>query len=151
MSMSTVSAPSPSTATSLMLCENWLRNAFPSELHTVRTRSASDSQPAAVIVERANPTCDTERVPLLVVEISDAPIEEYPADEANRYAAAGVRDYWVVEVAARRLHIFRDPRPDGEAKHGYRYHHIRAYSTHSLVAPLAAELHLAQVVNLLPW
>ncbi|MCS6866900.1 MAG: Uma2 family endonuclease [Gemmataceae bacterium] len=151
MSMSTVSAPSKAASTSLMLCENWLRHAFPSELHTVRTRSASDTQPAAVIVERANPTSAAERVPLLVVEISDWPLEEYPAEEANRYAAEGLRDYWVLEVAARRLHIFRDPQPDSDAKHGHRYGHVRTYSTNSLVAPLAAELHLAQVVNLLPW
>jgi hypothetical protein len=57
----------------------------------------------------------------------------------------------VIEVAARQIRVFRDPKPDPESKHGAAYKQVRVYSTYSLIAPLAAEIHLAQVVNLLPW
>lgn len=153
--MSTLTAPSRAAATSLLLTENWLRNVFPSDLYTVESRpafpEAEGEQLPAVVVTHAHPASDAERLPLLVVEVSDAPVEEYPGEEAGRFAAAGVRDYWVIEVAARRLHIHRDPRPDPEARHGFSYKQVRTCSPNALISPLVAELHLAQVVNLLPW
>lgn len=153
--MSTLTAPSKSSQTTLMMTENWLRNVFSSNLYTIESRAAfpeADSeQPTALVVTHAHPTTDADRVPLLVVEVSDAPIAEYPGEEAGRFAAAGVRDYWVIEVNARRIHIHRDPRPDSDARHGYTYKQVRACTPNSLISPLMAELHLAQVINLLPW
>jgi Uma2 family endonuclease len=47
---------------------------------------------------------------LLVIEISLGP----PATDAKLkpalYAAAGVPDYWVVDIAAKRIRVFREPR-----------------------------------------
>lgn len=153
--MSTLTAPSKSSKTTLMMTENWLRTVFPSNLYTIESRAAfpdADSeQPSALVVLRAHPASDAERVPLLVVEVSDATITDYPGEEAGRFAAAGVRDYWVIEVSARRLHVHRDPQPDADAKHGHSYKQVRVFSPNSLISPLAAELHLAQVINLLPW
>lgn len=153
--MSTLTAPSRAAATSLLLTENWLRNVFPSDLYTVESRpalpDAEGEQPPAVVVTHAHPATNADRVPLLVVEVSDAPISEYPGEEASRFAAAGVRDYWVIEVSARRLHVHRDPRPDPESRYGHSYKQVRPCSPNALVSPLVAELHLAQVINLLPW
>jgi|GEM_PF-2660986 len=153
--MSTLTAPSTAAATAQLLTENWLRNVFPSNLYTVEGRAASveldGEHPAAIVVTHADATNDTGRVPLLVVEVSDAPVTVYPAEEAGRFAVAGVRDYWVIEVVARRLHVYRDPRPDPDAKYGHSYKQVRVFSPNALIAPLAAELHLAQVINLLPW
>jgi Uma2 family endonuclease len=148
--MSTMTAPSKSAKTALMMTENWLRTVFSSDLYAVRARAdeASDHAPA-LEVTRLHPK-DGD-APLLVVEVSDAPVGPEAIDEAGRYAAAGVRDFWVIEVAARRVHTFRDPRPDADAKHSYSYQQVRANSQFALVAPLAAEIHLAQVCNLLPW
>ena len=145
--MSTLTAPSKAATTAQMMTENWLRNVFPSDLYTVRGE-LGDRGPTVVVTHTH--TTDTEP-PVLVVEVSDAAVSAETAEEAGRHAAAGVRDFWVLEVGARKLHIFRDPRPDADAKHGYSYTQVRANSPYALVSPLAAEIHLAQVINLLPW
>ncbi|MBN9121296.1 MAG: Uma2 family endonuclease [Planctomycetes bacterium] len=150
MSMSTLAVPSKSATTVLLLTENWLRNVFPSDLYTVRGRDAGEDgdNPAVVVTHRHS---KDDNVPLLVVEVSDAPMSAEAVEEAGRYAAAGARDFWVIEVAARKLHTFRNPQPDADTKHGYSYQQVRANSQFALVAPLVADIHLAQVCNLLPW
>jgi len=151
--MSTLTAPSKAAATAQLLTENWLRNVFSSDLYVVSGRTADiDGEgrrtPTVVVTHlHAN---DTEP-PVLVVEVSDAPMSEEIIEEAGRYAASGVRDYWVIELGARKLHTFHDPRLDSDARHGGRYAQVRAHSPYALVSPLAAEIHLAQVINLLPW
>jgi Uma2 family endonuclease len=149
--MSILTAPSKAATTALMMTENWLRTAFSSDLYAVRARGAGEDadHAPAVVVTRLHPKAGEP--PLLVVEVSDAPVDAEAAEELGRYAAAGVRDVWVIEAGARRLHTFRDPRPDADAKHSYSYQQVRANSQFALVAPLAAEIHLAQVCNLLPW
>lgn len=149
--MSMMTAPSKSATTVLLMTENWLRTVFPSDLYSVRARGAAEDgdHPPALVVTRLRP--EEGAAPLLVVEVSDVPVSPEVEEEAGRYAAAGVRDFWLVEVGARRLHTFRDPRPHAGAKHGYSYQQVRANSQFALVAPLAAEIHLAQVCNLLPW
>ena len=149
--MATLTAPSKSAATALLLTENWLRNVFPSDLYSVRARAAGEDGDHApgVVVSHLRPK-EGDAL-LLVVEVSDGPVSEDVAEDAGRHAAAGVRDFWVIEVSARRLHTFRDPQPDADAKHSYTYHQVRANSQFALVAPLAADIHLAQVCNLLPW
>ncbi len=154
--MSTLTAPSTSAKTAQLLTENWLRNVFPMDLYAVRghTGAAIDNDAGhvpGVIVEHAHPPGGADHPPLLVVEVSDGPVTDAAAEAAGRYAAAGVRDYWVIEVAARRLHTYRDPQPDPAARHGAGYKQVRTHSQYALVAPLAAEIHLAQVINLLPW
>ncbi|EJL34520.1 hypothetical protein PMI01_01577 [Caulobacter sp. AP07] len=50
---------------------------------------------------------------VLVVEVSIA-TRRYDLTEKSRlYAQAGVPEYWVIEPKARRVTIFRAPRPDG--------------------------------------
>jgi hypothetical protein len=152
MSTPLLTAPSRAAATAQLLTENWLRNVFSPDLYTVRERAdaAPDGARApAVVVAHAHDRAGEP--PVLVVSISDAPVSAETVEDAGRHAAAGVKDFWVIEVAARRLHTFRDPRPDAGAKHGYSYQQVRAHSQTALVAPLAAEIHLAQVINLLPW
>lgn len=49
----------------------------------------------------------------LIVEVSDSTIERDLQIKADLYAAAGILDYWVVNVRAEQLHIFRQPQADG--------------------------------------
>ena len=135
--MSTLTAPSSAAATAQLLTENWLRNVFSCNLYKVEGRAAGEvdsDHPMAIVVTHAHPTDEGGRVPLLVVEVSDMPVAEYPAEEASRFAAAGVRDYWVIEVTARRLHVYRDPRPDPDTKHGHSYKQVRVYSPNARFA-----------------
>lgn len=57
---------------------------------------------------------DVDRHPstaLLVVEVSDQTLQMDLGVKAELYAAAGVPDYWVLDLAKRQLHVLRDPAP----------------------------------------
>ena len=84
----------------------------------------------------------------LVVEVSDTTLALDLTEKAELYATAGIADYWVLDLEARRLLVFRDPGslPDG----------ARAYRTHltlgpsDSVSPLAAPGATICVKQLLP-
>src|SRR5271166_5375791 len=67
----------------------------------------------------------------LVVEISDSTLGFDLTTKAELYARAGIVEYWVVDVAARRLIVHRDPRAG-------LYRSVTAYSEQEVVAPLAS-------------
>jgi Uma2 family endonuclease len=52
------------------------------------------------------------------------------------YAAADLPDYWVVDVDAKRLRIYRDPGPDGYATESVLGPEDRAEPLHLSVPPL---------------
>jgi Uma2 family endonuclease len=75
----------------------------------------------------------------LVVEIADSSLTFDLTTKAALYARAGIVEYWVLDVAGRRLIVHRDAKASGYAS-------IIAYSEHESVAPLAApqaEFHVA--------
>lgn len=67
----------------------------------------------------------------LVVEISDSTIGFDLKAKAELYARAGIIEYWVFDIGARRLIVHRDPR------NGL-YQSVTAYRRDEAVAPLAA-------------
>jgi Uma2 family endonuclease len=66
----------------------------------------------------------------LVVEISDSTLGFDLTVKAELYARAGIIDYWVVDVAARRLIVHREPREG-------LYRSVTAYGEHETASPLA--------------
>ncbi len=46
---------------------------------------------------------------MLVVEIADTSLDHDTTTKAALYAAAGIADYWVVDLVARAVIVFRDP------------------------------------------
>ena len=52
---------------------------------------------------------------LLVIEVSDRSLWYDRGEKAGLYAAAGLADYWIVNVAGRCVEVLRDPGPDGYA------------------------------------
>jgi Uma2 family endonuclease len=58
----------------------------------------------------------------LVVEVADTTGDFDRHRKGPMYAAAGIQEYWVVDVGARIVDVYRDPhlRADGSA--GYRIH-----------------------------
>lgn len=46
---------------------------------------------------------------LLLIEISDSSLEYDCGEKAEVYAAAEIRDYWVVNLQDRLIHVFRNP------------------------------------------
>lgn len=79
----------------------------------------------------------------LVVEVADATLRKDTVTKARLYARARIADYWVLDVAGRRLLVHRQPRAG-------RYASVVAYAEHEAVAPLAAPEHFARVADLLP-
>jgi Uma2 family endonuclease len=67
----------------------------------------------------------------LVVEISDSTLAFDLTTKAQLYARAGIVEYWVVDIAVRRLIVHCDPREG-------LYRSVIAYAEHEAVAPLAA-------------
>lgn len=52
---------------------------------------------------------------LLVIEVSDTTVRYDTRVKAPRYAAAGIPDYWLVNVKRNTITVFRDPSPTGYA------------------------------------
>jgi Uma2 family endonuclease len=101
-------------------------------LKTVRT---NEPEPDLVVLAKpsrefrdANPRPTDLR---LVVEISDSTLGFDLTTKAELYARAGIVEYWVVDVAARRLIVHRGPR---EGLYGS----VTAYSEEECVTPLAS-------------
>ncbi len=67
---------------------------------------------------------------LLLIEVADSSLETDRGEKAHLYAAAGVMDYWIVNLAGRTVEVRRD------AKEG-RYHDVQSFATGSFVQPLA--------------
>jgi Uma2 family endonuclease len=72
---------------------------------------------------------------LLVVEIADSSLPTDLNTKAPRYAASGVREYWVINAHTLATTVFREPRQSGE--YGYR-HEFQA--TDTLIPMLAPSL-----------
>lgn len=80
---------------------------------------------------------------LLVGEVSDTTLAYDLRNKATLYAAAGIPDYWVLDVVGRRLYVHRRPASDG-------YREVRIYSETEEVSPLARPDTAILVASLLP-
>lgn len=54
---------------------------------------------------------------LLVIEVAETSLQYDLGEKAAVYAAGGVPDYWVVDVAAEIVHVLRRPGPLGYGEH----------------------------------
>jgi Uma2 family endonuclease len=77
---------------------------------------------------KSNPPAQDLR---LLVEIADTSLSFDLKVKAALYARAGVAEYWVLDVAGRRLLVHRNPQFGA-------YMDVAAYSEHESVSPLAA-------------
>ncbi|MGO9254759.1 MAG: Uma2 family endonuclease [Bryobacteraceae bacterium] len=67
----------------------------------------------------------------LVVEIADSSLRFDLTTKAALYARARIADYWVLDVAGRRMIVHRDPQAEG-------YRTVTVFGAEDSVAPLAA-------------
>lgn len=49
----------------------------------------------------------------LVIEVADSSLRYDCGEKSDLYAAGGIKDYWVVDVQAKLVHIFRQPQKNG--------------------------------------
>ncbi len=79
----------------------------------------------------------------LVAEVSDATLARDITAKAVLYARAGIAEYWVIDVAGRRLLIHSDAQPDGYAR-------VMEYTETEIAAPLFAPMESFAVADILP-
>jgi Uma2 family endonuclease len=145
-------------ALAIKLCEDAL-NAIYGGGHWVRVQMPLDLTPRsspdpdlAVISgsprthsTRANPTSA-----LLVVEVSESSLGYDRGYKANLYAAAGIADYWIVNLVDRQVEIHRVPISDASVDFGCRYSTIQILQSADLASPLSLSSKSVAVADLLP-
>lgn len=105
---------------------------------------STDPQPdLAVVAGSPRGTTDHPTTAALVVEVADTSFKYYTTTKLAAYAAAGIADYWVLDVNARQLHVFRGPAGDAYADH-------QTLGPADTVTPLAAPAAAVRVADLLP-
>jgi Uma2 family endonuclease len=87
---------------------------------------------------------------VLVVEVSDTTLPFDLTEKAERYATAGVADYWVLDLDGRRLLVLRDPQPLPKGLGATAYRTELALGPADRVSPLAAPHAAVLVADLLP-
>jgi Uma2 family endonuclease len=87
---------------------------------------------------------------LLVLEVADSSVAYDLGYKADLYAAAGIADYWVVDVPAGAVVVLRAPQPDSASPTQARYAERRTYQRGEQITPLAAGAASIAVADLLP-
>jgi Uma2 family endonuclease len=87
---------------------------------------------------------------VLVVEVADTTLPTDMTEKAERYATAGIADYWVLDLNGRRLLVFRDPvsLPSGLGATAYKK--CLTLGLADSISPLAAPAATIRVADLLP-
>ncbi len=79
----------------------------------------------------------------LAVEVSDRTLRRDLGEKQAQYGGAGIPEYWVVNINARTLHVFRRPVPGGYAEE-------TVLAPADTVSPLASPASRLRVTDLLP-
>ena len=87
---------------------------------------------------------------LLVAEVSVTTLKFDLGGKSHLYAAAGILEYWVIDVNASQVHVHRDTIADAESPHGFRYASVQVLNPADRIAPLAAPESSILVGDLLP-
>jgi Uma2 family endonuclease len=88
--------------------------------------------------------------PVLTLEISISSLATDRERKASLYARAGLSDYWILNLIARVLEVYREPVPDVAAPFGWRYASREIIAPPGRVAPLAMPRAPIAVLDLLP-
>lgn len=140
------------------LCEEALKSAFGSD-YWVRVQMSLDLNPYSVvdpdlaIIAGALRTHDPAQNPasaLLVVEVSLSTVRYDRRVKGSLYAAAGIEDYWILNLVKRQLEIRRRPGPDVSQKFKHRYRNVSILSANDVAIPLAAPQTRIAVADLFP-
>lgn len=78
----------------------------------------------------------------LVIEVADSSLDFDTTEKRLLYARAGIREYWVVDINARRLLVYRDPQSGDYASQ-------QTLSSADTLSPLAIPAATVRVADLL--
>jgi len=121
-----------------------VRPQFPIALDDV-----SEPEPdIAVVPGRIEDYLDTHPTsPVLIAEVADSSLAQDRHRKARLYARAGVADYWIVNLRAGVLEVYRDPERTAAGR--WRYATVRVLEPDAVVSPLAAPRARLRVADLL--
>lgn len=132
-----------------------LRQIFPSPYFlriqaTHRFASSLALEPdLAVLQGKPTPGALLDSLPLLVVEVSDSTLEYDLSNKQLLFAQQSVAEYWVLDVNANALHVFRQPNPTAsDAASAYGYHSTLGEA--DSVSPLAASHRTIELNSIFP-
>ena len=149
--------PKPPHDTALGLTEDWLRSVFTAG-HVVRIQMGfdvgEDTDPgpdlAVVLGDRRTYAQQMPTSAVLIVEVAESSLFTDTTTKAEKYATAGVPDYWVIDLDNRQVIVFRDPAPLTAALGANAYRRRHTYAPTDTVSPLAAPNATVPVSDLLP-
>jgi Uma2 family endonuclease len=113
-----------------------------------RSADGSEPEPDFAVVAGDDPRISAEHPSsaVLIVEISDTTLE-HDRRKARLYAASGVPEYWILNLVARNLEIYRNPQT-GDAG-AATYDNPQILAERDRISALAASLEIS-VAELLP-
>ena len=88
--------------------------------------------------------------PVLIVEVAESSLHLDRNEKSGLYARARLEDYWIVNLVARVLEVYRQPAPDPTAPFGWSYSSRQVLGPESFAVPLAAPDARVRVSDLLP-
>jgi len=138
------------------LTENALRAAFGSgwrvctQMPLVLNQTTDPEPDVALVAGSPRSVTTHPTTAALVVEVSDSSLRYDTTTKLSLYAAAGIADYWVLDVNARQLLVFRAPQPDSTQSHGHGYATHLTFGPNDTVAPLVAPNGVVRIADLLP-
>jgi Uma2 family endonuclease len=75
----------------------------------------SEPQPDLLVAPLADYLDEHPSVALLVIEVAESSLARDRGTKLRIYAARGIPEYWIVDVATRRIEVYREPSDDGYA------------------------------------
>lgn len=75
----------------------------------IATSDESEPQPDVAIVPPGTYAPDHPSHALLVIEVADSSLRYDREVKSKLYAAAGIPEYWIIDLQHRRVEVYRDP------------------------------------------
>jgi Uma2 family endonuclease len=145
-------------AMGVSLVQDALRQAFGPNFW-VRCQASLDLGPLSVpdpdlaVIAGAPRSHNPTAIPttaLLVGEVSETTLAFDQTRKASLYAAAGIQDYWILNLIDDQLEVYRNPQPDPTQAFGYAYANVVILGPADYVTPLALPAARIPVADLLP-
>jgi len=110
-----------------------------------------EPEPDIAIVALDTPTNEANRPTsaALVVEVAESSLAYDRDRKGPLYAAAGLQEYWLVNLPERCLEVYRQPVPEAASFSGWRYQERQTLSDGEHVAPLIAPAVVVAVADLI--
>lgn len=112
----------------------------------------SEAEPdlAVVTLDAPTSTAGHPANAVLVIEVAESSLHYDRDHKGPLYAAAGIYDFWLVNLPERCLEVYRHPIPDPQSFSAWRYQDCQVLQAGEQVAPLAAPEIVVPVAAVFP-